>query len=48
MYVWFKNRELITKGKLATVMRFDNEAFSLVITLVITRSYRKREQEFNF
>ena len=33
--------ELITKGKLATVKRFDNKAF----TLVITRSYRKREQE---
>ena len=33
--------ELITKGKLATVKRFDNKAF----TLVITRSYRKRKQE---
>ena len=33
--------ELITKGKLATVKRFDNRAF----TLVITGSYRKREQE---
>ena len=33
--------ELITKGKLAAVKRFDNKAF----TLVITRSYRKREQE---
>ena len=33
--------ELITKGKLATVKRFDNKAFALVIT----RSYRKREQE---
>ena len=33
--------ELITKGKLATVKRFDNKAF----TLVITRSHRKREQQ---
>ena len=33
--------ELITKVKLATVKRFDNKAF----TLVITRSYRKRKQE---
>ena len=33
--------ELITKGKLATVKRFDNKAF----TFVITRSYKKREQE---
>ena len=33
--------ELITKGKLARVKRFDNKAF----TLVITQSYRKREQE---
>ena len=33
--------ELMTKGKLATVKRFDNKAF----TLVITRSYGKREQE---
>ena len=33
--------ELITKGKLATVKRFDNKAF----TLVITRSYRKRKKK---